>query len=303
MEWTPRSCPVCGSGYRLRLYAPAKFDSSALNEFSYASRKVPDGMHFELQRCENCQLVYVSKAPASDWVANQYHTADFDATEESGFAADTYVRYLSEHADMLPDRQMAVDIGAGDGAFLARVMDQLQFADCLGYEPSKAPIELARADIKPKLANRLFDGSDLAPGSVSLVTCFQTLEHVDNPQDLLIKVFDLLKPGGVFMTISHNVDSPMVKLLGTKSPIFDIEHLQLFNHHSLRHALGKAGFEQLRSGPVKNRYPLDYWARLAPLPKPVKSFGQSLLSLTRLGRVPLPFYPGNLYGFGRKPVA
>lgn len=301
ISWQSRCCPICYNDSSYALYTNAKFDESSLNEFSFASRKLPDGMYFAMYRCSNCNLVYVREAPESEWLNKQYHGADFDASLESIHAATTYCNYLERNADLLPDRSLALDIGAGDGAFLKQLVNKLDFENCLGYEPSRAPYELASSEIKSKLINDFFTDNDISTNSVSLVTCFQTLEHVNNPSELLSQVFRVLKPGGVFMTISHNVDSTMVKILGTRSPIFDIEHLQLFSAKSLEYALKHTGYRDLRIGTVKNSYPLSYWAKLAPVSPLVKKAISNILSISKLGAVRMPFYPGNIYAFGKKP--
>jgi len=46
--------------------------------------------------------------------------------------------------------------------------------------------------------------------------------------------------------------------------------------------------------PLVNRYPLQYWARLFPLPKPIKPGALALLRKTSLGRLPLAAPVGNL---------
>ena len=73
----------------------------------------------------------------------------------------------------------------------------------------------------------------------------------------------MLKPGGALFLIGHNRRAFSAKVLGRKSPIFDIEHLQLFSPVSVRHLLERAGFSRVEVRPVFNRYPLRY---RAPLP-------------------------------------
>ena len=65
-----------------------------------------------------------------------------------------------------------------------------------------------------------------------------------------------------------------------KSPIFDIEHLQLFSEKTIRALLQRADFSDIRVMPVWNRYPIHYWMRLAPLPRNLK---KGLVRLTKQG--------------------
>ncbi len=59
--------------------------------------------------------------------------------------------------------------------------------------------------------------------------------------------------------------------MGTKSPIFDIEHLQLFDRPTGAALLRNAGFDSIKVSSVRNRYPIDYWIKLFPLPKTCKA--------------------------------
>ncbi len=46
--------------------------------------------------------------------------------------------------------------------------------------------------------------------------------------------FRLLRPGGAFATVTHDYRSPVNRMLGKRSPIFDIEHMQLFSRRAVR---------------------------------------------------------------------
>jgi len=86
------------------------------------------------------------------------------------------------------------------------------------------------------------------------------------------------------------------RVLGNRSPIMDIEHLQRFCPRSLTRLLRRAGYEGVEVRPVTNAYPLAYWVRLLPLPRPVKTLVQRVLGpwLKRMVRVSV----GNLMGVG-----
>jgi hypothetical protein len=48
------------------------------------------------------------------------------------------------------------------------------------------------------------------------------------------------------------------KVLGMKSPIFDIEHMQLFSPASFRNLLAAANFAEPKVQFVYNQYPIQY---------------------------------------------
>jgi SAM-dependent methyltransferase len=282
------------------VFAPAAIDESRLDSFSFSSRKSPEYMHYRLIACPSCDLLYANPAPAPGALASAYRDAAFDSSEESRFAADTYIEILAGILNRLPDRAGALDIGAGDGAFLERLLD-LKLTDVAGLEPSQAPIAAARDDVKPLLRRGLFSARDFKPGSLSLVTSFQTLEHVDDPLSLCRDAYALLKKGGAGVFVCHNRRALSARLLGLKSPIFDIEHLQLFSPASAWFLLERAGFTDIQVRPIWNRYPLHYWLRLFPLPASQKERLVASAKSSAIGRSSIALPAGNLAAIGFKP--
>jgi hypothetical protein len=88
--------------------------------------------------------------------------------------------------------------------------------------------------------------------------------------------------------------------MGRKSPIFDIEHLQLFSPSSFRNLLKAAGFASTQVETVHNRYPIRYWAQLFPFPKGLKAGLMNVLQKTAVGRVIIPLPAGNLAAIAYK---
>jgi SAM-dependent methyltransferase len=294
-----RACPVCGSEYDFRVYADAHFDPAALDEFAFASRKLPEYMHYRLNECRRCDSLYANPLPTREALEHAYVEAAFDSGEEARFASLSYAEFLPRIVSKLARLEAALDIGTGDGAFLEQ-LSQFGFSRLVGVEPSAAPVAQAKPEIRPLIHQAPFRASDFEPGSFSLVTCFQTLEHVDDPRSLCRQAYELLHDGGALFVVSHDRRALSARLLGKKSPIFDIEHLQLFSRRSLRYALERAGFQDVELHPVLNRYPLRYWLKLLPLPPKLKARTLSRLKGTRLGKLPVKIAAGNFAAIAYK---
>ncbi len=265
-ELRTRGCPVCGSTEDTDIYAPESLDLASLDEYAFASRKRPEHMRLRLVRCPVCDLVYASPVPAPEALARAYEAAAFDTGVESRFAARTYIEALRPILQSLPDRVGALDIGTGDGAFLGELLDA-GFSSVGGVEPSTAPIASADVRVAKLIDHAVFHQGIRPVGSLSLVTCFQTIEHVPDPASLARDAASLLKPGGVLAVVCHDRRAPLNRLLGLRSPIIDIEHQQLFSPISIDRLLSGAGLVGVHQRALSNRYPLRYWARLLPLPR------------------------------------
>lgn len=297
-ELVNRVCPGCGADSSMP-FADANIDLEALGSFAFASRKIPEYMHHALVVCRACDLLYANPAPDQKSLEAAYHDAAFDAWEESRYAGRTYGSFLPRITQAMPDKCGALDIGTGDGAFLEQLI-QHGFTEVVGVEPSAAPVQAAPPAIRSLIRHAPFRASDFAPESLRLVTCFMTIEHVYDPLTLCKDSLALLKPGGALFLVCHNRRSLLARAMGTKSPIFDIEHLQLFSPKSVRALLERAGFSRVQVHTVVNRYPINYWARLFPLPGAVKPRALQLLRSSGLGKLTLSAPVGNIAAIAYK---
>ena len=298
-----RPCPLCGSEDRSRVVFESHLDEARLGRMSYASRKLPEFMNLRLVQCPACDLLYAPRIPSIEFLRSAYRSAGYDSEEEARFAAESYARAVDEYIlPRLPDRSGALEVGAGNGAFLARLR-AAGFDNVVGVEPSAEAVNAASPDVKPLLRLETFDAARHAAASYSVVAAFQTLEHIENPLKFLADANRLLKPGGTIMVVTHNYRHWLMRLMGRTSPIVDIEHLQLFSPRSLSFALARAGFDDARIRAFRNTYPAHYWVKLAPLPAPLKL---KLIALLRrggrrsLGAVPISLKVGNMLGWAKK---
>ncbi|MGA2936879.1 MAG: class I SAM-dependent methyltransferase [Syntrophobacteraceae bacterium] len=299
IEMVTRLCPVCGSADQSHIFAEADFDPAGWDEYAFASRKIPEYMHYRLISCPRCDLLYASPLPVLEMLAQAYMDAAYDSGTESEYAGRTYAGFLPAIMRRLPDLDGALDIGTGDGAFLAQLLAH-GFDRVVGVEPSEAAMSAAIGSVKPLIRHGLFRVEDFRDERFSLVTCFQTVEHLYDPLKICSDVFTLLKPGGAIFLICHNRRSSSALFLGLKSPIFDVEHLQLFSYRSASFLLDKAGFKNIETRPVLNRYPLHYWLKLLPLPRKLKQEAFAYLRRRHFGNLSIPLPAGNLAVVGYK---
>jgi SAM-dependent methyltransferase len=298
-ELRERGCPTCGSTDDSRVFAEQRLDFTALDEHAFASRKRPEHMRLRLVACPDCDLVYASPVPSPEALARAYDAAAFDSAEEARYAARSYGQALEGLLATLPDRRGALDVGTGEGAFLAELL-KLGFTDVGGVEPSAAPIGVADPAVAGLIEHGVFRPGIRDPGSLSLITCFQTIEHVPDPAALVRGAAALLKPGGMLVLVCHDRRATINRLLSMRSPIIDVEHMQLFSPRSVEELLRRAGLADVGHRTIRNRYPIRYWARLLPLPPRPRALVASGLERSGLGARPLALGVGNMLAWGRR---
>jgi len=284
---------VCGSTDDSRVFAEKTLDDSTWKDLSFSSRKLPEYLVHRMVECPDCDVVYASPAPHEEVLEQAYRAAPFVSAEESAFAAETYRRLLRTVLARLSGRTNALDVGASDGTFLQALLDE-GFENVVGIEPAAASAEAAPESVRSRIRVEPFRRASLEGESFDLVTAFQTLEHVSDPAQAVRDAYELLEVGGAILVVVHNRRALLNRLAGRRSPIFDVEHVQLFSLQSIRELLRRAGFEDIRVAGVTNRYPLRYWFKLAPLPAGLKSSLLARLEHSRIGPLPISLRPGNL---------
>ena len=296
-----RPCPVCcAASGSATVFLEENIDPSKLSASSFASRKPPEFMSHLLVRCSVCSLVYAPHPPTQDTLAAAYHEAAYDSAQEAQDAADSYMHALAPVLRRLSGQRAALEIGTGTGVFLEQ-LEHAGFTELVGIEPSLAAIGAAPAHRLPWIRVGIFKESDFEPESFDLICCFMTMEHVVEPAEIAQAALRLLRPGGAFVTVTHDYQSIVNRMLGRRSPIIDVEHMQLFSERSLRELFQRCGYRELDLRAFVNRYRLKYWVRLAPLPRGAKSVLEGWLGRSSLGQVMLGVNVGNTLCAGFKP--
>jgi len=257
-------------------------------------------MCLRLVRCTSCDLVYAPSPPAELFLQKVYADAGYDSNVEAIYAAKTYANAIEKNLENLAGRNAAIDVGTGSGPLLPFLLTK-GFHPVIGVDPSIAAIKAAPATLRPLIKEGMFTSSMLEGVTASLICSFMTLEHMNNPGGFVADAYDLLEPNGAIAVVVHNWRAPLNRLLGLRSPIIDIEHLQLFSSKALRELLKKAGFIKIKIYVIRNSYPLRYWLRLTPLPASIKNFVIRVLEYCKLIDYSLTLNVGNIFAVGIKP--
>lgn len=285
-------CAVCGlANYRI-LYKE-NFSLKDLNENTFSARRVPEKIHFRFVKCRNCGLVYSNPIIEADKLARLYQESKHTYQEQEEDLRQTYGFYLRKAVLKLKKKNNFLDIGCGDG-FMLEIAKESGFKNVFGVEPSIDAINKAPGNIRGNIKNDLFRNGLFPENFFDLVTIYQTLDHIPDPNLFLKTVYEVLDDGGRVLTYNHNVNSWSAKILGEKSPIFDIEHTFLYDKSTVRELFEKNGFKVKWVGSTFNIYPISYWLRMLPLPSFVKKKLLATTAFLGVKNFRPKLYAGNL---------
>ncbi|MBK8977836.1 MAG: class I SAM-dependent methyltransferase [Planctomycetes bacterium] len=219
---------------------------------------------YKVLRCDGCGLVYVTPRWSDDALREVYGEDYWrsDSPKTKGYAdyaseAELYLKTFRRRTRLvrryLPTDRPAriLDVGCAAGYFL-RVMQDLGH-DVRGVEVSEAIAGDAQASLG---AERVWVGTldsvpreqpGFEPGSFDLVSMWDVIEHVPDPQQLLRDALAMLRPTGHLLIETQNVDSRFANVLGPKWHHYKHEeHIYHFNPHTIRMVLDQAGFDVAR---------------------------------------------------------
>jgi len=222
-----RECQVCGSAESCVAYRfPQRLPWAA-----QAAEQV-------VRRCRNCGFLFLSPRPdravlADYYAADSHGSGQIFRAEGSGSRADSAARQRAAFAADLLDRgRSLLDIGCGQGLFLAELA--AQGLDATGLEPSPAAAARARARGLSVIAGEL--GCD--PGRrFDAVSMISVLEHLWDPAEGLRQALRLLHPGGMLMIEVPDALQPVPAL----TDFFSFEHLSHFTPATLARLLQAQG--------------------------------------------------------------
>jgi len=213
--------------------------------------------------CAACSLVYVTprlhgEALAEVYGAGYWKSDDPKARGYADYASDaalylkTYERRMRLVQQWLPPKARILDVGCAAGYFLR--VAQRHGHDVHGCEMS-APIaaEAVKALGSERIHVGLLDDAIAAKqwrlGSFDLITMWDVVEHIPEPQPVLRRIRSLLAPNGKFLLETQNVTSRWARLLGRRWHHYKhAEHLYHFNPTTIRRLLADCGFEPLALG-------------------------------------------------------
>lgn len=290
-----RHCALCGPEVSKRFQYPATFREEDLSEHLFSARRLPDQVHFRWVCCERCKMLFSDPACGVELLEIFYQRSkvNYSQMEESIYSSyspilDRAVKYL----DKKDRRDTFVEIGGGSG-FMLKYGVQSGFKRQIEVEPSQDALNKFTPPSKEaQFVCESFSENSL-PGATDLICFFQVLDHISDPMKFLTSVHKALRPGGIVVCVTHDAEAWTARLLGSKSPIFDIEHTYLYNRSNLSALFQKAGFECLEIFPVSNRYSLGYWVNLSPLPLKLKSTCLAFLEFLKMDRFKLNVNFGN----------
>lgn len=207
---------------------------------------------FVHKECTNCRLVYLDPKLNREATLAFYNSEVNEIYNERKFHHNTEnspddmenlsnYKILRDHVRDVKDKKF-LEIGPGAGTFLAKAASD-------GFEVHAVELnEKLISNLKkitPHIYSEDIEKLDLPADFFDVIYFRDVMEHIDVPVPFLERVHRILKPGGILMIDTHNIQS----LINTITKeyhvvIFPFEHPLHWSPASLTYACGKAGLKR-----------------------------------------------------------
>ena len=262
-------CAICKSDSDYRVLYNKNFKLSDLNVNTFSARRLPDKIHYQLVKCNQCELVRSTPIIEIKYLSQLYKKSLLSYDYEINNLTTTYINSVKPILNRLPKNAKILEIGCGNGFVLKAIYD-LGYKNVYGIEPSNDATSKSHPKIKKNITTDILKPCLFNKESFDFIFFFQTFDHIPEPNKFLKECYYLLKRNGFILSFNHNVDSFSAKLLGEKSPIIDIEHTFLYSSKTIQAIFKKNRFIINKVYFPKNTLSIKHLFWLLPIPKKIK---------------------------------
>ena len=150
-------------------------------------------------------------------------------------------RSISSNIDIL-------EVGIGSGYFAKFFLEQYQTSNYTGLEYDSRLIEVTNQ--KAPNANLIQGNAEefCLDHEFDIVVSLQVVEHLYNPEAMIGKIFDHLKPGGFLVVTTPNLSGLGASLMGKGWHGYRDDHVSLKGHDEWLSLIERHGFQRVFCG-------------------------------------------------------
>ncbi len=243
--WNKQICPIC------RIPSTKFIGLRGGN-----SHRENLGVECKIWECAKCSLIFPNPMPIPAGGLGQHYAMDADeyfAAHDSDNKLTAAHELVSTAEVLLGRKGKLLDVGVGRGEVLVLAIEAGW--NCEGVEPSRTFADHAEKSVGVKIWRRPIEECDIPAGAFDVVILAAVLEHLYDPDAVIKKISDVLKPGGLLYLDVPNekglffrAGNAYQKFRGRKwcvnlAPTFSPFHIFGFSPKSLRLLLRKYGLE------------------------------------------------------------
>lgn len=190
-----------------------------------------------LIRCANCGFVFMERIPEKEELDKHYSAYSYNSVQElSPVTVKRYHTILDEFEKYRKTNKI-LDVGCGRGWFLIEAKKRGWMV--YGTEFSPLAIKLC-TESGIQMTEGVLDPAKFDANDFDVITSFEVIEHINNPNLELESISTLLRTGGLFYITTPNFNSLMRYYLKANYNVIEYpEHLSYYTKSTLNRVIKK----------------------------------------------------------------
>lgn len=203
---------------------------------------------FEIDKCNDCEVVFVRNIMTVETLASYYETAasdEFIYTSENIYYLNHYYNKLKREIYRITGKTSGniLDVGCSGGYFL----DIMQEWDRYGIEISDKEASIAKSKYGDNILSGVIEDYPVRESFFDVITLQDVLDHCINPTEVIDSCYKMLKPGGLIIIKVHDISCLYARISGkTFYAILPPFHLFYFSKKPLAFILTRSGFRHFK---------------------------------------------------------
>lgn len=258
-EFEFTNCLVCGSNKFSKRYL-LHYSSEKVLEKLYI-HNLPEAVY--LYKCLNCGHNYANPLLKDEYLDKYYAILDSEYFNNDNYFLDKEHTRLVKIIEKIKVKGNVLEIGCGKGHLLDKL--KKYGLECYGVEPSPSASNYAKEKFGLNIVNGFLAENTFPKLKFDLIILLDVLEHIKNPNELIRLVKYYLKPNGVLIIGTGNIDSFNARLSGKYWGYFGSwEHISFFTFSSIKYLLKMNEFNCYIK---KTSYKIGFWLNFLNLIK------------------------------------
>ena len=216
-------------------------------------------------RCQKCSFVWISQGVVQDDLGKSIYEQENPVFLRDGNEAyyldETNLKSATDKCiwikKFLSSGASVLDVGANFGHFAHVCRNQFEIR-AVEISPTTVKWALDNFSLSIKEGS-IYDLTKLFNMKFSAVTCWDVIEHIDDPELGLRQMWEVLEPGGKLFISTPDMGAFLARIMGKYWHYLDItQHIALFNRGNLSQMLERHGFEVVEFTSFGHYYRIGY---------------------------------------------
>ena len=213
---------------------------------------------FTYKKCPQCLTLFVSPRPTNKMISEFYRRSESSRFWAEHFYPETaearremifkprakVINQLLSELD-IPEPRSIVDVGAGYGIFLEEIRKYGFFDQIIAIEPNKDLAQCCRQK-SIKVFEKPVEDIEENELKASVVCSFEVFEHLFDPDNFILSMKKLLKPGGILIFTTLTISGFDLLMLGEHSKsISPPHHLNFLSVEGIAALIKRCGLTEI----------------------------------------------------------